>query len=173
MTLDDIVDLARRYAAAHRATQEVVDDILDKQRRALQSRLRALKSRAGEMGEARGRLVGAIEAHPELFAAPRRTQEIDHIRFGLRKRQGDIDHGPEKDLVNAIYLQLPEALVRMLIQKKVTVSKTALRKLDADQLRRIGVSIGEAGDEVTISAGGGQLDRLVAGMLAAEDRPAA
>lgn len=164
MTLGEIIELARAYAAARRAVQDVVDAIQEDHRAAVASRLTALTAATADMKAARGPLVEAIRAHPGLFAKPR-TQDVYGLRFGLRSKQGDVSYDSEDELVTRIRRTMTPELARQLIVETATVSTPALRKLAPADLERIGVKIGAGGDDVTISAHDASLDRIIAGLL--------
>ena len=162
-SLDSIIDLAKAYARARGRVSEVAEEIRDRQRRAVSGRLRALRSRAAEAGAAERELRDAVEAAPELFEKPR-TQTVDGVRFGWRKQAGAIEIADEKKVIERIRKSLPDreaALVRV----KETVDRTALRKLAAGDLARLGLSIGNPVDEVTIGAASSDIDKLVKALL--------
>ena len=163
MTIDDIMDLARTYASARDAMEEVLDDIRDRRRQAVRSRLRALRNRAAETAAAKDALRAAVGAEPELFARPR-TQTVDGVKFGWRKQQGSIEIADEGEVVKRIRKTLPDreaALVRV----KTTVDKTALRKLPAADLAKIGLFIADPVDEVAITVPSTDIDKLVDALL--------
>ena len=157
-TLDDIMALAKCYAAARDATNEVRSDLARRVRKALHSRHRALRSRIAEEEVAREELEAAIEAAPELFEKPR-TRAVDGIKFGMRKQTGAIDFGDEAKVIERIRKKFPDR-VDVLVRTTVAVDKTALRKLPARELAMLGVSIADAVDEVTIKAAVTDADRL-------------
>lgn len=164
MTLGEIIELARLYAVARRAVQDVVDAIQEDHRKAIAARLTALTAATEDMKAARAPLLEAIRAHPGLFAKPR-TQDVYGLRFGLRSKQGDLVFDSEDELVTRIRRTMTPELARQLIIETATVSTPALRKLAPADLERIGVKIGEGGHDVTITAHDGALDRMIAGLL--------
>lgn len=163
MTLEDIMDLARAYAKARDDMEEVLDDIADRRRRAVRSRLRALRARAAECASAREALKAAVEDASELFARPR-TQTVDGVKFGWRKQQGGIEIADEAKAVERIRRKLPDRTAALL---KVTtrIDKTALRKLSAGDLAKIGLSVSDPVDEVTITVPSTDIDKLVDALM--------
>ena len=157
-TLDDIAALAKRYAAARDATNEVRSDLAQRVRKALHSRQRALRSRIAEEEVARDALEAAIEAAPGLFEKPR-TRAVDGIKFGIRKQPGRIAFADEAAVIAAIRRKLPDR-ADALIRTKEGVDRTALRRLTAAELAMLGVSIADPVDEVTISLAASDTDRL-------------
>ena len=162
-TMEDIVALARAFAAARAATETLAEDIKALQRKALRSRLRALRTRIAEQAVSEEALRAAIRARPDLFVSPR-TISVDGIKFGLRKQPGAVALGDEAQAIRRLRERFPsraEALIRV----KETLDRAALRKLPAAELAQIGVAIEKATDEVTIAAASGDLDRVVAALL--------
>lgn len=163
MTIDDIIALARAYASSRDAMEEVLDDIRDRRRQAVRSRMRALRNRVAETAAAKEALRAAVEAAPELFERPR-TQTVEGVKFGWRKQQGSIEIADEGAVVALIRKKMPDreaALVRV----KTTVDKTALRKLPAADLAKIGLFIADPVDEVAITVPSTDIDKLVDALL--------
>ena len=164
-SMEDIVALARAFAAARGATEALAEDIKALQRKALRSRLRALRTRIAEQAASEEALRAAILDRPdmELFVRPR-TVAVDGIRFGLRKQPGSVEVGDEAQAIGRLRERFPsraEALIRV----RETLDRAALRKLPAAELAQIGVTMEKATDEVTIAAASGDLDRVVAALL--------
>ena len=158
LTLDSITALAKRYAAARDATNEVRSDLARRVRGALRSRERALRNRIAEEEVAREELEAAIEAAPGLFEKPR-TRAVDGVKFGMRKQTGAIDFGDEAKVIERIRKKFPDR-ADVLLRTTVAVDKTALRKLPARELAMLGVSIADAVDEVTIKVAVTDADKL-------------
>ena len=162
-TMEDIVALARAFAAARGATEALAEDIKALQRKALRSRLRALRTRISEQAASEEALRAAILARPDLFVRPR-TVAVDGIRFGLRKQPGSVSLGDEAQAISRLRERFPNR-AEGLIRVKETLDRAALRKLPAAELAQIGVTMEKATDEVTIAAASGDLDRVVAALL--------
>ena len=162
MTLDSIIDLARAYARARSDLEDVTDDIRERRRKAVRSRLTALRSRIAETAAAREALTTAITAAPLLFAKPR-TQTVDGVKFGYRKKVGAI--ACDDDAVAEAIRKTFPARYKQLVRTKVQVDKTALRKLPAGDLARLGVTIEDPVDEVAISVAASDVDKLVDALL--------
>ena len=163
-SMEDIVALARAFAAARAATEALAEDIKALQRKALRSRLRALRTRIAEQAASEEALRAAICARPDLFVRPTHHIAVDGIKFGLRKQPGAVAVGDEAQAIRRLRERFPsraEALIRV----RETLDRPALRKLPAAELAQIGVAIEKATDEVTIAAASGDLDRVVAALL--------
>ena len=162
-TMQDIIALARAFAAAREATEALADDIKAMQRKALRSRLRTLRSRVAEQAAAEDALRAAIQARPELFVRPR-TVAVDGIRFGLRKQPGAVALGDEAQAIRRLRAIFP-GQATALIRVSESLDRKALRRLSAAELAQIGITIERARDEVTIATASSDLDRIVAALL--------
>ena len=162
-TMQDIIALARAFAAAREATEALADDIKAMQRKALRSRLRTLRSRVAEQAAAEDALRAAIQARPELFVRPR-TVAVDGIRFGLRKQPGAVALGDEAQAIRRLRAIFP-GQAPALIRESESLDRKALRRLSAAELAQIGITIERARDEVTIATASSDLDRIVAALL--------
>ena len=162
-TMEDILALARRFAAARGATEALAEDIKAVQRKALGGRLRALRHRIAEQAASEDALSAAILARPDLFVSPR-TIAVDGIRFGLRKQPGTISLADDAQTIRRLRARFPDR-AEALIRVRESLDRSALRKLPAGELAQIGVTIANAADEVTIAATPGDLDRVVAALL--------
>ena len=162
-SMQDIIALARAFAAAREATEALADDIKAMQRKALRGRLRTLRSRVAEQAAAEGALRGAIQARPELFVRPR-TVAVDGIRFGLRKQPGAVALGDEAQAIRRLRAIFP-GQAPTLIRVSESLDRKALRRLSATERAQIGITIERARDEVTIATASSDLDRIVAALL--------
>ncbi|MDD9822523.1 MAG: host-nuclease inhibitor Gam family protein [Gammaproteobacteria bacterium] len=156
--LEHIAGLCKQLADAREALGTVVTDIRQLQRGAVKDRLRELKKCAANVSSLKDQLYAAITAAPHLFEAPK-TRAIDGIKVGYRKMPGAIE-GDEAAALARIRKTLPD-LADDLIRTKETLNKTALRKLDAKQLARIGLTLTDVDDEVVLQAASSDLDKLV------------
>ena len=163
LSMEEIVGLARTFAAARATTEALANDIKVLQRKALGGRLRALSNRVAEQAASEEALRAAILARPDLFASPR-TITVDGIRFGLRKQPGTVSLTDEAQTIQRLRARFPDR-AEALIRVRETLDRSALRKLPAGELAQIGVTIAKASDEVTIVAAQGDLDRVVSALL--------
>ncbi len=163
VSMEEIVTLARTFAAARATTEALAEEIKALQRKALGGRLRALRSRIAEQSASEDALRTAILARPDLFVSPR-TIAVDGIRFGLRKQPGTISLTDEAQTIRRLRARFPDQ-AEALIRVKETLDRSALRKLPAGELAQLGITITKASDEVTIVAAQGDLDRVVAALL--------
>lgn len=162
-TLEHISDLCRTYAAARKdlaqevaTAQELIDQIKAKFAPEITARTEAMAAVHDE-------LYAALEASPGLFAK-RKTQTLFGIKVGFVKGRGKLIWKKAEQVVEAIKKHLADQ-AGVLIQTKEVPVKAALNGLSAAELRRIGVTLEEAGDQVVIAPQDGDLDKLVAALL--------
>ncbi len=158
----EIERLARAYADAREALDEVVEAVRDEQRAAARARLRSIRGRAARLAAAREALAAAIDASRELFVRPR-TRALHGVKCGLRKSPGRIE-GDAAGAVARIEARLPEQAAR-LVRTRKDLNKAALATLPAQELAALGVAVVDVEDKVVVQAAGGDLERLVDALL--------
>lgn len=156
--MDGIIALAKAYAVAKAATNEVRRDLAAKVRAALRSREVALRNRIAEEDVALDALKDGIDARRDLFEKPR-TRAVQGVKFGLRKQPGSVELGDEAKVIERIRKHFPD-LAGTLIVVKWTVDKRAIAKLPARDLAKLGVAVVDPVDKVTISAAETDADKL-------------
>jgi len=161
--MTEIEQLTREYAMARAVLRERVE--------ALEAEIEALKRRrlpairkAAETASARqGLLHDAIAEAPELFQKPK-TVVFHGVKVGFQKGKGEIRWDSSEQVVKLIRKHLPEqadALIRV-VERPV---KTALAQLPAGELKKVGVTVVETGEQVVIRSTDTEIDRLVNALL--------
>jgi len=162
-TLEGIITLAKEYAGARRELDLVVQDIEKRRRLAVRSRIRALKARVADTAAAREALEQAVRENPQLFVRPK-TQAADGVKFGFQKKAGSIDIADEAEVIRLIRDKL-KTRAAQLIRTKETLDKTALRKLSAGDLAKLGLSVGDPTNQVTITVPKTDIDAIVDALM--------
>lgn len=162
-TLTDIEQLTRAYADARGVLSERVAALQQEMEAARRRRLRGIREAAARAADARGALHAAVEGAPELFERPR-TVTIAGIKIGWQKGRGEIVWDDAERVVALINRHLTEQ-ADVLIRVTEMPIKSALAQLSAADLRRIGVTVVETGDQVVIRPVDGEIDRLVDALL--------
>jgi hypothetical protein len=161
MNLTDIEPLVRDYKT-HRATLEGrVAECQIEQQAIIRRKRHGIQLAADRTRDAKAKLEAAIEANPHLFEKPR-TQTIEGIRIGFQKGRGKIIVSDKA--IELIKRHRPD-LEEQLINIKESVNKTALSDLSTSELRKIGCSVIETGDQVLISTPKDNLEKLVDALL--------
>lgn len=157
--LDRIEVLAKRYADDRALLEERAAALEDELRAVRRRHIRGLRNAANRVRASGDNLLAVIDAHRELFRRPR-SRTLHGLRVGIRKGKGRLDFLDRDQVVRLIRRRLPDR-AEELIKVEEKPIKEALARLPADELRRIGVTVVEAGDEVFISAGASDIDKMV------------
>lgn len=167
-TLADIEQHTRRYADARDLLASRVQALQDDIEAAKRRKLSGIKKAVAAAAEARDKLQSAIEASPELFQKPR-TLVIAGVRVGYTKGAGKLsfdDPARVGALIRRHYPDQAEALIKV----TETPIRKALGNLSVAELKRIGVTVEETGDQVVIKPTDSEVDKLVGALLADAER---
>lgn len=162
-TLADIEAGARRYAEARERLARVVDAMHSRMEAIKREYMRELKRAVNEAAEQHEVLRALIEAAPELFVRPR-TVVFHGIKVGYQKGKGRIEWDDADRVVQLIRKHYPER-AGLLIVTSERPAKEALAQLSAAELKRLGVSVVDAADEVVIRPTDSAVERMVEALL--------
>lgn len=109
-------------------------------------------------------LKAQVEGAPQLFIKPR-TITLHGIRIGFVKGKGRMEWADDAQLVARIRKTYDAERAAALIIVTEEPSKTALAQLPAAELKRLGVNVTGATDQVIIKDAVSELDKLVAKIL--------
>lgn len=171
-TILEIDKKTKDYSVARRVLvdrMQALEDELTKIKRRL---LPGIKMAAVNTAQAKSELFRAIEDSPELFDTPR-TMVLYTIKVGLQKGKGKLDWADDDLVVRLIKKNFPEDAWDVLIKKTEKPRKDGLNGLDVKDLRRIGVTAEETGDQVIIKSTDGEIDKLVDALLRENETPEA
>lgn len=173
VSLATIEDRARAVAAAR--------DALATELNTLKARIDALKVEAGDSlrahlrtyNSAEAELRQVIEAAPQLFQKPR-TLVLHGLKVGYQKGKGGLSIEDEARTVALIRKHLADQ-ADVLIRVTEKPAKDAIGQLSVADLKRIGVHVVDAGDEIVLRPIEGDLDKLIKALtgdsLLTEDGP--
>lgn len=161
--IDDIARSAQVYADARALLAEKVQALKEALDALQRQQLPAIRRAVERAANAQEQLTALVYAHPEVFVRPK-TQVLSGIRVGYVKGKGSITFDSADAVVARIKKHLPEQ-AETLIRVKETPVKEALAQLSAQDLKKLGVSIADAGEEVVVRPMDGQVDKLVAALL--------
>ena len=168
-TLRDIENLGADYAGAIEDLGHTVA-ALDSAIRTIKAKsLPGVKRAAAKAAAAKARLKERVEASALLFGKPR-TRIFHGVKVGFAKNKGSIEWRDEDAVIRRIKKLLPEDQVELLIRSKENVHKPAVYDLSASDLKRLGIEITGAGDQVVIKLMGSDIEKLVDAMLEDGDR---
>jgi phage host-nuclease inhibitor protein Gam len=161
--IDQISKRAEVYAQVRALLAEKVTALNDGIAQLQRDHIPGIKKAVAKAAEAQASLQALIEAHPECFTKPK-TQVLSGVKVGFQKGKGTISFDDADTVVARIKKHLPDQ-VDLLIRNKETPVKEALAQLSAADLKKIGVSVTEAGEQVVIKPVDSEVDKLVEAML--------
>ena len=166
MSLDELTARAKALADARTELGRLCQE-LNAQLEAMKAeRMPAIRDAMDLAILAWQRLESGIQAAPALFVKPR-TVAAHGITFGLEKGKGAIKVADEARTVALIRKHLGDQAA-VLIAVRETPVKKALQQLAAADLRRVGVEVIDAGDQVVIRPAPSDVDKLVKALVRAE-----
>lgn len=163
MILSDLQRLTKPYADARGQLADIVTKLnrdIETLKRGKMTVIRQLVARAAEH---ESNLRAAIDSHKDLFIQPR-TVVFHGIKIGLQKGKGGIEFDdPDKVLarIRAEYGDDADGL----IHKVETPDKKMLADLPADDLKKLGCTVINTGDEVVIRPTDIGVDKIVTALL--------
>lgn len=163
MTLLDIETLAKAYADRRALLADRLT-ALERDLNAIKSKhMKELKRHVALTAECHTELASAIDFSPELFDKPK-TRILHGIKVGFRKGKGKIEWEDDAQLVALIKKKFPDFVDDLIITTEVP-SATGLQELDAAELRKLGVTVEEAGEQVVVKAIESDVEKLVKALL--------
>jgi len=167
MNLTEIERLAKEVAEARQNLREGLDEIeseISTIKKKFMPAIRRAVEKAAQRHEA---LKQAIAEAPELFVKPK-TVIFHGIRLGYMKGKGDIAWDDTAQVVKLIKKNFPDS-VDILLKITETPVKTALAALSVSDLKKIGVTVVETGDEVFIKPTDSEIDKMINALLKDEE----
>lgn len=157
-----LAEIEQAAHAHHRSTQHLasVADGYRAEAETLRRKYRGrLKAGAARVGETLIALRNLIQEAPHLFSRPR-TIALAGFKVGLQKGKGKVAFGDSDRVVAAIRKHLADEADSLIVTKE-TPDKTALAKLDARTLAKLGCTLTGTADEVVVKRLDTQADRLI------------
>lgn len=167
MTLIEIERLAREFSDARVALKARVDNLEEEIRTLKKRHLPGIKKAIDTAANCHMRLFDAIGETPELFVRPK-TVIFHGVKFGYMKSKGEIVYEDEAQVIKLIKKHFPDQ-VEELIKCKETPFKPALARLSVTDLKKIGVTVIDTGDEIYIKPTDSEIDKLINALLADEE----
>ena len=159
MSMETIERLTREYSAARGLLRERVQDLNDEIEALKRRRLPGIRSAIAVAQGKKDALASALDDHRPLFAK-KRTQIFFGIKVGITKGKGVVSWSNAAKVVELIKRHLGEQQ-DVLIKTDEKPVKSAIANLPAADLRRIGCTITDSGDQVYIAPTDSEVDKLV------------
>lgn len=164
-TLDTISKQAEVHAQARTLLAERVTALTDAQAALRREHLPGIKRALNRAAETEAALRALVDANPECFKKPR-TQVFSGIKVGYAKGKGALSFDDPDAVVSRIKKHLPDQ-ADVLIRTKEAPVKEALAQLTAAELKKIGVTVSEAGDQTVVKPVDSEVDKMVDALLKA------
>ena len=171
-TMFEIDKATQEYSKAHDLLAGIMTAIDDAVTKIKRERMPALRKAACQAGMKKNLLKEMIRDNPALFAKPK-TLILHGIKVGYQKGKGKLDWDNDELVVRLIKKHFDEDTWEVLIKKTEKPRKDGLNGLDVKDLRRIGVTAEDTGDQVVIKPTDSEIDKLVDALLAESEEPEA
>lgn len=162
-TLGEIEKLTKEYANARGSLAATVRMLEDKIETIKRQYLPGIKRQVGIAKEKKANLAAAVKDSAVLFVKPR-TIIISGIKVGIEKARGIIGWDSDEQVVRLIKKQFPDQ-EDVLIKTTEKPIKKALANLSVADLKKLGITVEETGDEVVIRPTDSEVDKLVEALL--------
>ena len=154
---------AEVYAKVRAALSERVAALNDGLAALKKDCLPEIRRHVNRAAEAENVLRALIEEHPECFAKPK-TRILSGVKLGFQKGKGGLEFEDADAVVTRIKKHFPDQ-ADILIQTKEVPVKSALSQLAAADLKKLGVHVTQADDQVVIKPADSEVDKTVDALL--------
>lgn len=161
--MNQIESATKTYADKRAVLSERVQALEADYAAARRRHLRGIKQSVAATNDARDRLAATLEEHSDQFAK-RRTRVLHGVKVGFQKAKGKVSWSSVGQVLQLIRKHLPDRAPDLIRTKEEPV-KEAIAKLPTADLRRIGCSVTETGDELVIRPTDSSTDKLVNALL--------
>lgn len=161
--LDSIAKRADSFAAARTVLAERVTALNDGMVALRRQHIAGIKRALAKAAEAEAELRALVQSNPANFAKPR-TRVFNGVKVGYQKGKGVISFADSDAVVARIKRHLPEQ-ADILINTTEKPVKDALAQLDGTDLKKLGVTLTAAGDQVVVKPVDSEVDKLVDALL--------
>jgi len=166
-TLGEIEKLTKDYAEWREQLSNAVRALEDEIGAVKRKYITSIKRKVEAVAERQAALKAAIGDSAGLFKKPR-TMILHGIKIGFQKSKGEMKWVDANQVVRLIKKHFPD-LVETLIKTTETPVKAALGQISAADLKRIGVTIEDDGDDVVIKSTDSEIDKFVEALLKDDD----
>jgi hypothetical protein len=162
-TMNQIEKLTKEYAEARRKLSDMVNACEKELSEVKRLHIPRIKRAVEAAAEKQSALYAAVEQKPDFFEKPR-SVIFYGIRVGYQKGKGELQWEDTEQVIKLIKKHFPEQ-ADILIKTKEEPARNALAKLSVHDLKRIGVTVIETGDQVLIKSTDSEIDKLVNALL--------
>lgn len=163
MTLNELADLTKSYADARGELTAAITELNDELEAVRRRRLTKIRRLVAESAQRHNELANGLETSRDLFTE-QRTVMFHGIKIGFRKGTGRIEWEDDAGVIRLIRRHFPDQ-ADLLIHTEERPNKKAIRELSGPDLRRIGCTVTETGDEAFIKPADSEVDKIVNALL--------
>lgn len=109
------------------------------------------------------RIRALVAGHPEVFVKPK-TRVLHGTKVGYQKGKGKLGFDKPEKVVDRIKRLLPEQ-AELLIHTEEKPNKEALAKLPAADLKKLGCTVTDGGEEVIVKPVDGAVEKMIKALL--------
>lgn len=150
---------AKRYQALLAKLNNTSATIRRKISEATAAHLADLKSTMDEMTGLEKQIKEHLIRNKDLFEKPR-TRVIHGLKLGFRKGKGKLIVNDEQKLIERLEKEYDDN-VGVLVRTSKKIVKAGIEKLDAKELKRLGVTMQDADDQVVFDVVEDSMDDLI------------
>lgn len=161
--LDTISKRAESFAAARALLAERVTALNDGMTELRRQHIAGIRRALNKAAEAEAELRELVQANQAAFAKPR-TRVFSGVKVGFVKGKGVLNIPDAAAVIARIKKHLPDQ-ADILINTTEKPVKDALAQLDGADLKKLGVTITDAGDQVVIKPVDSEVDKMVDALL--------
>jgi hypothetical protein len=161
--LDAIKELTKDYAVTRARLEDCVAGLRRDIEAVKARKAKRLNALISDTVEAELFLRAMIEDCPECFKRPK-TQVFNGIKVGYKKSKGTLSWKNLNAVLTRIRKHFPK-MEHTLIRIKYEPDKQALGKLTGDELKKIGVKVGDDSDVVLIKPIKGDMEKAVNALI--------
>ncbi len=162
-TMQEIEIQTKKFSEARADLAAHVGALEDEKRSLVRKYLAGIKRRVAAAKVEREALHVLIAESAALFAKPR-SQAFHGVRVGYRKANGKIEFDNAERVVELVRKHFKSEF-ETLVNVTYKPNKEALEKLDASDLKKLGVTVEATGDVVFIKEAATEVDKLVKALL--------
>ncbi len=166
-SLTEIEKLAKDLAEARLNLRECLDEVETEVSAIKKKFLPAIRRAVEKAAQRHEALRQAVQEAPDLFIKPK-TVIFHGVRLGYRKSKGGISWEDEDQVLKLIKKHFPDDW-ETYVKVTESVMKSALEGLSVADLKKIGVTVTETGDEVFIKPTDSEIDKMINAILKDEE----
>ncbi len=164
--MSDLATIEARALAFSEARKELkaeIDDLQHVIETAKRQRMKRLRELVAEAKAKKAELKAEIEAAPEVFKRPK-TRVLHQIKVGFAKGRQSLPIADPDGVVKQVR-KLFKDRFNALVKVTEAPNKTALIRLPAKDLTRLGLKVREGKNETVVAPEDSEVDKIVTALL--------